>query len=94
MNVGFDPSPEIEKERQRLIGEIRLECGPEWDVPYQPGSFGCHELLDRTSQLADQLEKSILDHPACIRDPEWFALATRAVNALRELYQRVGSEHL
>jgi hypothetical protein len=89
-----DRSSEIGRERQDLFDELAAEHGPEWEAQYRPGSFGCHELLDRTCLLADQLEKSILSHPSCIQNAEWYALAARAVDALRELYQRVGAEHL
>ena len=61
---------------------------------FKPGSFGCHELLDRTSIAADTLEQFVLSHPACIQNPDWYALADKAVTALRELYQRIGAEHL
>jgi hypothetical protein len=36
----------------------------------------------------------VLQHPACLQNPEWFELANRAVEALQELYQRVGAAHL
>jgi len=94
MNVGADPSIEVEKERQHPTDELTAEHGSEWEAQYRPGSFGCHELLDRTSLLTDQLERSILAHPSCIRNAEWYALAARAVESLHELYQRVGAEHL
>jgi hypothetical protein len=61
---------------------------------YKPGSFGCHELLDRTAMAADLVEKYVRSHPACVQNPDWFALAEQAVAALRELYQRIGAEHL
>ncbi len=60
----------------------------------EPGSFGCHELLDRTSILADQIDSQVLSHPACIQNSEWFALAHQAMTALHDLYQAVGAEHL
>jgi hypothetical protein len=94
MSVVADSSLELEKERQELIDELAGEHGPEWGAQYGPGSFGCHELLDRTNLLADQLEKSILSHPSCIQNAQWYALAARAMESLRELYQRVGAEHL
>lgn len=60
----------------------------------EPGSFGCHELLDRASTLANQIDSQVLSHPACIQNPEWFALAHQAMTALHDLYQAVGAEHL
>ncbi len=64
------------------------------EADYAPGSVGCHELLDRTSMLADMVEQYLVEHPACTGRPEWHALAERAAAALHELYQKVGAEHL
>lgn len=82
-----------EQERQQLIDEFNADS-PDWAEQAKPGSFGCHELLDRTALVADTLEQYILTHPACVQNKEWFALAHQAVVALRELYQQVGADHL
>jgi hypothetical protein len=71
---------------------MTAEHGPDWSDPFKPGSFGCHELLDRTNLLADTLEQFVLSHPACLLNRDWYALADQAVSALRGLYQRVGVE--
>lgn len=68
--------------------------GPDWAQDYAPGSFGCHELLDRAALLAAMIEQQIQAHPACVANPEWFLLAEQAASALRELYQQVGAYHL
>jgi hypothetical protein len=86
--------PETERERLQRINELIAEHGPLWLEEYEPGSFGCHELLDRASLMASLAETQLLSHPACIQDPEWFALADRAVAILGELYQRIGEKHL
>jgi hypothetical protein len=83
-----------EEDRQQRVEELIAENGPTWFDAYKPGSFGCHELLDRISMLGDTVEEFVLDHPACLQNPEWYALADQAVVSLRELYQRVGGEHL
>ena len=57
----------------------------------QPRSFGCHELLDRTSLVADMLEQFVLTHPACALNPEWYALAEQATACLRKLYRASAS---
>ena len=85
---------DTEQERQRYIDEMSADHGPDWREQYQPGSFGCHELLDRTALVADLAERYLLSHPACFQDADWFALAERAVAALQELYQSVGEKHL
>ena len=86
--------PDTEQERQRYIEEMSADHGLDWAEQYRPGTFGCHELLDRTALVADLAERYLRSHPACIQDPDWFALAERAVVALHELYQRVGEKHL
>ena len=86
--------PGTEQDRQQRISELTAEQGPEWTEQYKPGSFGCHELLDRTALTSDMVEQLILSHPACFQNAEWYALADQAVNALAELYQRVGAVHL
>ena len=42
-----------EQERKQLIDELVAEYGPNWSEEFKPGSFGCHELLDRTLLLRD-----------------------------------------
>lgn len=85
---------ETEELREQHVEELEAEFGPEWEKMHQPGSVSCHELLDRTAMMADNVEKFIVSHPACVRNKEWFALAERAAAALHDLYQRVGTEHL
>lgn len=85
---------DTEESRREIIEEMVAERGPTWAEDYKPGSFGCHELLDRTSTVADMLERLVVAHPACALNPEWYALAERAASSLRDLYQRIGAEHL
>jgi len=94
MTFPIPNSSEVEEERQRQASELAAESGTGWADDYRPGSYGCHELLDRTSLLADMLERHLLEHPACVANSEWFMLAEQAAAALRKLYQRVGAEHL
>ena len=86
--------PDVEQERQQLLDELLADHGPHWAKQYEPGSFGCHELLDRTALAADIVERYVRTHPACVQNREWFALAEQAVTALQELYQRIGATHL
>lgn len=85
---------EVEQERQLRIEELLEEYGSDWSEHYAAGTFGCHELLDRTSLVVNTLEEFILDHPACIQNEEWYALASQAATALHELYQQIGAVHL
>lgn len=88
-----DPS-ETERARQELIAEMVEENGPEWNEAYKPSSFGCHELLDRTSLAMNAVHDTVLTHPGCVNNPEWYALANEAFATLYKLYQRIGEEHL
>jgi hypothetical protein len=94
MNKHALKAPDTEQERQQLLDELPADHGPHWAKQYEPGSFGCHELLDRTALAADIVERYVRTHPACIQHQEWFALAEQALAALHELYQRIGAVHL
>jgi hypothetical protein len=83
---------EIEATRQEYIDEFKADGEP--CDEYVPGSYGCHELLDRTAMLMNTLDQYVLGHPACVNNKEWFALAYQAVDALNDLYQKVGADHL
>lgn len=85
---------EIERNRLRRASQLASECGEDWAEPYRAGSCGCHELLDRTALLADLVESHLLEHPACVANSSWYQLAEQAAEALRELYQKIGAEHL
>jgi hypothetical protein len=85
---------EVERDRQHLIDEFIADYGADGAGSYRPGSFGCHELLDRTALAAELLEQKVLNHPACFLNQEWFSLAEQAVEILNELYQRVGEAHV
>jgi hypothetical protein len=87
-------SSEVEQDRLQKVGEMIAECGDGWADEFRPGSAGCHELLDRTALLNDLLERYLLEHPACVANPEWYLLAQQAAAALQELYQQVGTLHL
>jgi hypothetical protein len=82
---------EVEQQRLERIAELEAEDGADWDDGFEPGTFGNHELLDRTYLVMNLLEQHVLDHPACLREPSWYALANRAFDALFELYQEVGA---
>jgi hypothetical protein len=86
--------PVAQREWQEHLARVAAEQEPGWEASNAPGSFGCHELLDRVNLLGDVVEGQILGHPACALRPEWYHLAARATEALRDLYQLVGAEHL
>lgn len=86
---------EIEAERIERLEQLDREHAdqPGWRERFAPGSFGCHEALHTASILQAVLDDHLLDHPAVVLDPECFALASRASEALAELYQAIGERH-
>jgi hypothetical protein len=94
MDTATANTHEAEQARQERATELNAEQGVEWADAYRPGSFGCHELLDRTSLVGDTVEQYVLSHPACVANAEWYALADLATSALRELYQQIGAAHV
>ena len=94
MDTSTANTHDAEQARRERATELSAEQGENWVDQCRPGSFACHELLDRTSLVADTLEQYVLSHPACVARAEWYALADQATTALRELYQRIGAAHL
>jgi hypothetical protein len=94
MNHPVAQSDTTEQDRKHRLSELVAESGSQQLEQYKPGSFGCHELLDRTAVLGDLIESTILSHPACVQNSEWYAIADQAAGLLRELYQRIGADHL
>lgn len=61
---------------------------------FEPGSFGCHEALHMASYLTEAVAERLMEHKAIEQNPEWFALAEKAHQALFDLYQAIGRKHL
>ncbi len=80
--------------RDVLAEQLTEESGTWGKAAYQPGSYGCHELLDRTAILANELDGLVVRHPACVLNPEWHSMATRALDILWDLYHLIGDAHL
>ena len=59
-----------------------------------PDEFIVHEALHMANFLAGCVGSELSDHPAVLANPQWLELATRAEDALHELYQAIGQEHL
>lgn len=67
--------------------------GPDDAGRFAPGTHGCHEALHMASVLAELVETQLAEHPAVRQNPDWQALADRAVEALADLYQAIGTLH-
>lgn len=94
MDKQANESHTLEHERQQLLQELAADHTSHWVEQFKPGSFGGHELLDRTALLADLVDRWIRTHPACVQQAAWFALADQATVALLTLYQQVGAAQL
>lgn len=62
-------------------------------VQYGPGSFGCHEALDRASLLTEMVHE-LAEHGAVKLNPKWEKMALKAGDQLYALYQAIGAAHL
>lgn len=85
---------EIERERMERVEDLASEDGSDWASHSLPGTFACHELLDRTMIAFNLVEEMIVAHPACVQNREWYTLAYRAFKSLESLYERIGEVHL
>jgi hypothetical protein len=64
------------------------------DKGFGPGSLGCHEALHMAAYLTGAVDEELCEHPAIKANPVWAALARKAVEAMADLYQAIGKEHL
>lgn len=64
------------------------------DDRYKPGSYGCHEALHMAAFFTDAVATSLCEHKAIEQKKEWLELAEKAHQALFDLYQAIGAEHL
>lgn len=60
----------------------------------QNNNYGRHEVLHMSSFLCNCVDSELLEHQAIKNNKEWLALAEKAHQALFDLYQSIGSEHL
>lgn len=71
-----------------------------WGAPvkdpeaYAPGTFGCHEALHMASSVMDIVDSQLMQHPAILLNPKYYALAEKAHKALFDLHQAIGEDHL
>jgi hypothetical protein len=56
--------------------------------------YGQHEAMHAASVFALMVENHLAGHPQVEENPEWKALAKRAVEALWDLYQGIAAVHI
>ena len=57
MSLHTESSRDLENQRQQSLQEYESQTDSSALDDFRPGTFGCHELLDRTSLLAEQVER-------------------------------------
>ena len=60
---------------------------------YAPGSFGFHELLDRSWLVAELFSREVAMHPAASH-PKLAKRIKRVEDELYDLYGKIGAMHL
>ena len=88
---------ELEDERVKQLAALAREKNisvAELCQRYAPGGHGCHEAMHSASIVLDLVDQHLVHHPAIAANEEWFRLASRASEALFNLYQAMGSAHL
>jgi len=60
----------------------------------EPDSYSHHEAMHVASMFADMVGDRLVDHRAIKCDPKRIELADAAFQALFNLYQLIGREHL
>ena len=73
---------------------VHLTLDNDGKPDFSPGSMGCHEALHMASFLCSAVDEELTQHAAIKANPEWLALAQKAVDTLMELYQKIGAKHL
>lgn len=60
----------------------------------KPDDYGIHEIMDRASLFMEMVEMGLLGHDALRANEKWKGKALEAYDALYDLYQMIGAEHL
>lgn len=69
-------------------------AAPEGAAPLRPDDYGQHEAMHAASVFALMVDNHLLNHPQVDGNPQWQALARRAVDSLWELYQGIAAVHI
>jgi hypothetical protein len=62
--------------------------------PGQMDNYGRHEVMHMASFLMCAVDTELCEHEQIKNNPEWFKLADAALQALFDLYQAIGREHM
>ncbi|WP_422931435.1 hypothetical protein [Singulisphaera sp. PoT] len=89
-----DKRSEIEVQHRhdlaRALDQFNAADVRELSRRFGPGTRGMHELWDRLHVLNDNWHDFVVEHPACLLDPELYEEASRIGELIGRLYQRAG----
>ncbi|MCF3638739.1 hypothetical protein LXM94_01975 [Rhizobium sp. TRM95111] len=88
---------ELEDERLKRLAAMARERGMPVATLLSrnaPGTLGGHEATHTASIVLDLLDQHLVAHPAIVGDAQWFRLASRASEALFNLYQAMGAAQI
>lgn len=89
-----DTTEDLRQEYLEEFREAMADEATDFTAEYGPGSMGCHEALHMASYFMQAIDNELMAHPAVMSRPDWFALASKAQDALFQLYQEIGAAHL
>lgn len=78
---------------KKPVKPVKPELPKEVTEGFEPGSFGFHEMLDRTGLMAELFSGSIAEHPAA-QHPKLAKRIERIEQQLFDLYQVAGGLHV
>jgi hypothetical protein len=95
---GILNDPHWTANRDDWLKEVRKEDAEARSRPltkYEPGpgTFLCHELMDRLTLTQQLFWNLIAGHPSCFMNEEWFTKATVIWSLLSELETEVMEQH-
>lgn len=85
---------ELEQERLERIAEYKdmMEGLSAPDI--SPGSYSFHEVVHSSLLAHENVERTLLEHPAIFHDKELYDKATEISQKLFELYQVAALKHI
>ena len=84
---------EAEENRKGREEEVDEEFGQEFLIFFEPGRLGFHELADRSKLAISLLDETLLNHPALVKNPEFFHKVWNAMDTLNTISSEICEAH-
>ena len=85
---------ELEQLRLDRIAEYKEMMDGMDATDLSPGSYSFHEIVHCSLLAHDNVERTLLEHPAIFHDKELYDKATEISQKLFELYQAAALKHM